>query len=81
MSTPGTLFLALLAYEYNIPFIVLCSSTNYYDISVLEGDYSEYEGEICDIIPAKYISLMVTEAGPINICSIETLVKQLHPIK
>lgn len=70
--------LALLAHEYQIPFIVLCETHRYCDASLLEGDLSSHEGTLYDLINPKYISMLITEAGPITVCSVPTLVSALY---
>ena len=80
MSEPGTLLLALLAHEHRIPFIIFCETYRYCDASLLEGDLSENEGILYDLINPKYISMLITEAGPITVCSIPTLVSALYGI-
>jgi translation initiation factor eIF-2B subunit delta len=78
LSEPGTQFLALLAYEFGIPFIVFCETYRYCDVSLLDGDLKEHEGTLYDLINPKYISMLITEAGPITVCSIPTLVSALY---
>jgi translation initiation factor 2B subunit (eIF-2B alpha/beta/delta family) len=78
MSEPGTLALAVLAHEYRIPFVVMCETNRYCDVCVLEGDLKQHEGTHYDLIDPKYISVLITEAGPVMVCSIPTLVSALY---